>query len=345
MREARRRCRRGASGRSPSPRAPPRPRPRRARPRSPRPGRGRRAASLGLGRQDLLGEVERHARDRRRVVLPDALLEPLAELRVLVAGASRTARAAAAAAGSRQRLDARRRAAVPRGRRARRRSRPCAGSRCRRAGRPARGRPAAGPPRSRTSARAGRPRARRSRPPSTSTGSSEAAISARPSTGSVAKPSGAGGSPGSSGSRRAARTARAPPDASAPSRANVVAVEPQRLDAAARAHGGGAGRVGEQAHLAEAVAAAEQVERHLLAVLGPLEDAGRPGDDDVERVGRIALADDHLAEVVGDGLERLADDTPHVLRHGPERGQLVEDAKALLGRRQLRETQARSPAR
>jgi len=92
------------------------------------------------------------------------------------------------------------------------------------------------------------------------------------------------------------------------------------MDAAARAHCGVAGRVGEQTHLAEALGTAEQVERNFLPVLSPLEDAGRTRDDDVEGVGRIALADDDLAEVVGDGLERLADDAPDVLGHGPERG-------------------------
>ena len=61
----------------------------------------------GLGREDLLGEVERDAREPVVVVLPEALLHPLAELGVLAEQPLEQVRVEAKEHAVRDRLDGR----------------------------------------------------------------------------------------------------------------------------------------------------------------------------------------------------------------------------------------------
>ena len=85
-------------------------------------------------------------------------------------------------------------------------------------------------------------------------------------------------------------------------------------------------RLREQGHLAEAVAAAEHVERHLLAVVALLDDARGACREHVERVGLVALADDHGAERERDELEALGDERPNLVGKQRERGELADRA-------------------
>ena len=67
-------------------------------------------------------------------------------------------------------------------------------------------------------------------------------------------------------------------------------VEAEDLHGVARAHGRVSPRLIEQPRLAEAVAAVQRVQDDLLSVLACLHDSRRPGGEDVERVGLVALA-------------------------------------------------------
>ena len=96
--------------------------------------------------------------------------------------------------------------------------------------------------------------------------------------------------------------------------AEDTALEPERLDRLPRANGGGTRGVVQQADLAEVVALAENMKRHLVAAVAVLDDTGRAGGDDVERVRHITLGEDDAAERVRDRLEGLNDDRAHVVR-------------------------------
>ena len=108
---------------------------------------------------------------------------------------------------------------------------------------------------------------------------------------------------------------------------NADAIEPQRQHVPARADGGRAWPAVEELGLAEGVARLQDVERHLVAVVGPLEDTGPAADEHVESVGALALGREHAAE-----RKRDRHEAPHHLRPGflgqeSEDGEIVEDAR------------------
>ena len=118
--------------------------------------------------------------------------------------------------------------------------------------------------------------------------------------------------------------------------------QPERLYGAARAHGRDPDRLREQSHLAEAVAAAEHVERHLLTVIALLDDARGAGREHVERIRLVPLADDHGAERKRDELEALGDQRPHIVGEQGERGELADQLARV---DDLRDGHARAPGR
>ena len=69
--------------------------------------------------------------------------------------------------------------------------------------------------------------------------------------------------------------------------AEVGRVEAQGEHVGAGADGGGARRALEQLGFAEAVAIAQHVERDLVGIGAPFDDAGAAGDEDVEAIGRV----------------------------------------------------------
>ena len=116
--------------------------------------------------------------------------------------------------------------------------------------------------------------------------------------------------------------------------------QPKRLHRAARAHGRESNRLCEQGHLAEAVAAAEDVEWHLLAVISLLDDARGARCEHVEGIGLVAFADDHGAERERDRLEALGDKRANLLRQVRERRELADE---LPGVELTRDAHARAP--
>src|SRR5262249_28455155 len=83
--------------------------------------------------------------------------------------------------------------------------------------------------------------------------------------------------------------------------------EPERVDLLAHPHRRRARAPLEEAELAYELARADRPERGLGRVLAAAHGARPPRDDEVDGVRGLALADDRLAEAVGDALELLAE--------------------------------------
>ena len=117
--------------------------------------------------------------------------------------------------------------------------------------------------------------------------------------------------------------------AAAQQRIEHRAVEPQHLHFPAGANGGGMDAAIDEAALAEGVAGAQGAEGDLVAVVAALDHAGAAGDEDVERVGGVALPHHDLAEAEGGGDEAADDEVAHV---GGQVGQDRDPLKDQVGR-------------
>ena len=100
--------------------------------------------------------------------------------------------------------------------------------------------------------------------------------------------------------------------AAAQQRIEHRAIEPQHLHFPAGADGGGMDAAIDEAALAEGVAGPQGAQRDLVAVVAALHHAGAAGDENVERIGGVALAHHDLAEAEGGGHEAADDEIAHV---------------------------------
>src|SRR4029077_5602622 len=104
------------------------------------------------------------------------------------------------------------------------------------------------------------------------------------------------------------------------------AVEPKRFDVAARPHGERARGLLEQADFAKGVACLEDAEGQLAirrpVAGGVLDDARAAGDQEVQRVGGLALAHDGHAEGERHRLEASNDSIANAVRQIAKNGEV-----------------------
>ena len=114
-------------------------------------------------------------------------------------------------------------------------------------------------------------------------------------------------------------------------------VQPEDLDVVAGTHRGDPRRFLQQRHFPEALAGPEHVQGNLLATLPRLDDPGSAGDEDVESVRFVSLADDRAAEGKRLRDEAVHNEVPGVRRQELENREVMEQGSGIVRERSLHE--------
>ena len=119
--------------------------------------------------------------------------------------------------------------------------------------------------------------------------------------------------------------------ATAEQRVEHRSVEAKHLHFPAGADRRGMDAAIDEAALAKRVAGAQGAERHLIAVVAPLDHAGAPGNEHIERIGGVALAHHDLAEAKRGRDEAADDEIAHILREVRQDRDPLEDHVGRIG--------------